>query len=659
MTFVYAGALAVVLFVVAPIAAHLLRVRRAEERPFPPAGLVPASPPATRQRRKLHDRALFFIRALAVLALAALGATPLVQCSRLAFSRTDGASVALAIVVDDSMSMRAREEGSTTRFERAKADASALLASAREGDAVALVMAGDPVRVALAPTTSLESAEEVVESLTPSDRATDLEGAIALASSLLSDLPQPQRRVVVLTDRCDGRPEASPLGEAAEVPVWIPTRPLDPKASDCAVLQAEARDGRVVVRVACTGPEQDPERRLVVRSDREELGGVKLFERLGGHDGAVDIEVETSGRASEADHAVLEGSDDWIADNDRAPVAHHLEAMTVGVLADRTTSRVATGGPPPVEQGLSALRTGALIQPIPAVPDTVEELGRFTALVLDDPPGLTPEARDALREWMDRGGVALLALGPQAARAPLGATLAPFVPGVSRWMDEAPDGAHPDDLRNLGPSGASLARLAPRGRTHFEMDRLPDSNVLVRWSDGAPLVIERRMGRGTAYLVGLPFNPAVSDLPLRPAFLALLSKVTQSARSRGGTKRIEAGRAWLVDATGVQVRTEQGPHPVQRTDGKTKVVTDVAGRYDIKLDGEVDRRFAVIPEREVDLRPREVASSTQDETLGATTARVDISRWIALVLMGLLAAELTFRMLASRREARLGPTSIR
>lgn len=659
MTFMYAGALAILVFVVAPVAAHLLRVRRAQERAFPPAGLVPASPPATRQRRKLHDRPLFIIRALAVLALAALGATPLVQCSRLAFGRADGASVAIAIVVDDSMSMRAGDAEPGTRFDRAKDDALDLLAGVREGDAVALVMAGDPVRVALAPTTNLDTAQGAIEALTVSDRATDLDGAIAMASSLLAEMPQPERRVVVLSDRCDGRPEAAPLGQDAEIAVWIPPRPLSENPADCAVLQAEARDGRVLARVACTGPAPDRKRALVVRSDEQELGRVELSSQLAGREGVAEIEVDTHGRSSEAVVAALEEGVDLIVENDRAPVAHHLEAMTIGVLADRTTSEAATGGPPPVEQALAALHTGALIQPIPAVPDTLEELQKLTALVLDDPAGFTPEAREAVGRWMDQGGVALVALGPRAARAPLGATLAPFVSGVPRWMSEAPAGAKPEDALALGPSGASLARLDPKGRTHFGSDRLADARVLVRWSDDAPLLIERRMGRGTAYLVGLPLNPAWSDFPLRPAFLALLSRFADTARARGGAKRIEVGRTWKLDDTSVEVRTEKGPYPVERTDDKARVVPNFAGRYDMRMNGEIVTRFAVIPDREVDLRPRSVAPSTRDETLGATTASVDISRWIALVLLALLAAELGLRMIASRREARLGSTSVR
>ena len=46
---------------------------------------------------------------------------------------------------------------------------------------------------------------------------------------------------------------------------------------------------------------------------------------------------------------------------------------------------------------------------------------------------------------------------------------------------------------------------------------------------------------------------------------------------------------------------------------------------------------------EIDLRPRKVHSSAQAEALGGVSAAVDISPYIALVLLALLAAELLLR----------------
>ncbi|HEY3494379.1 MAG TPA: BatA domain-containing protein, partial [Polyangiaceae bacterium] len=104
MSFLVAAALAVGLLVVAPLVAHLLRRGRTPERVFPPAMLVSKLETHSKERARLEDRSLLSLRMAMVLVLALLGATPLVRCSRLSVDRPHGASVAIALVLDDSHS---------------------------------------------------------------------------------------------------------------------------------------------------------------------------------------------------------------------------------------------------------------------------------------------------------------------------------------------------------------------------------------------------------------------------------------------------------------------------------------------------------------------------------------------------------------------------
>jgi hypothetical protein len=247
MSFVYALALGVALLVIVPYVAHRLRRRRAEEREFAAARLVPAAPPKARRRSKLEDRALFAARSLAVVALALLGASPLVRCQRLSLHRSGGASVALAIVVDDSMSMRA-VQGGRSRFARAREGARELLGSAREGDAVAVVLAGDPARVALAATTDLAAARTAIDGLVESDRATDLDGALSLARGLVQSLPQVDRRIALLSDLTDGHPGGPPIGEGSSVPVWVALPEIRAPVPDCGSCLMRSRDRGPVAR---------------------------------------------------------------------------------------------------------------------------------------------------------------------------------------------------------------------------------------------------------------------------------------------------------------------------------------------------------------------------------------------------------------------------
>jgi hypothetical protein len=135
--------------------------------------------------------------------------------------------------------------------------------------------------------------------------------------------------------------------------------------------------------------------------------------------------------------------------------------------------------------------------------------------------------------------------------------------------------------------------------------------------------------------------------------LALLSKVIEEAQSHGGSRRMEVGRTWVLDDDDVEVRSEEGPFPVMQSQGKTRITPHVAGRYDIRRGSDVESRYAVVPAREVDLRPRNAAGTSLDSGLGTQSTTTDISRWVALTLLALLSAEIVLRALMRRARDRL------
>jgi len=78
------------------------------------------------------------------------------------------------------------------------------------------------------------------------------------------------------------------------------------------------------------------------------------------------------------------------------------------------------------------------------------------------------------------------------------------------------------------------------------------------------------------------------------------------------------------------------------------VVPDRIGTYEITLDGDKLVRVAAPAEREVDLRPRPVSPQTKATSLGDVRSRVDLSPYLAVVLLALLVAELGLRIWAKR-----------
>lgn len=646
MSFVTVLALAVAALVAVPYLAHRLRRRSAQDEAFPPARLVQPAPPHARRRSRLEDRALFATRSAAVVALAVLGATPLIRCTRLSLERAGGASIAMAIVVDDSMSMRA-DAGGRSRFERARRGALELLVSTREGDAVAIVLAGAPARVALAATTNLATARQAIQGLSPSDRGTDLEGAVALARGLVVSLPQIDRRVVVLSDLADGHPEGPPLGDFAGVPLWVALPELRVDKADCGVMRADQRGPRVRVAVAC-GPGQSAVGREVVVEDAlgKPLGRAPVTTAP-----SAEVALLLPTGDAHAARAKLSGRD-AIAEDDTAPVVPEGAPGAIAVVIDSSDEAVATGGAPIVEQALGALKLEVEATPIPAVPDRAEDLAGRLGVLIDDPPGLTPEQRRALASYVQAGGVGLLALGPHAAAAPLGATFEPLLTHAVSWRDTTQQGASPGKaVGPLAESAPSLADLGASRRAVLAPEDVRGLEVLVEWTDGQPLVARRTMGRGELWLVTLPFSVDASDLALRPAFLALLSGWVRTAQERAAPQRSEVGVSWRFPGAGSVVA--HGPTGAVATtidNGVARIVPSVLGAYQLVVDGKEEVRVAAPSPSELDLRPRPSDASTAGAGVGERRAAVDVSGPVALVLLALVTLEMVLRLI-SRRES--------
>jgi len=664
VTFLTVLALGIAALVAAPYLAHRLRRQRAEERPFAPARLVPPTPPKARRRARLEDRSLFFIRAASVVALALLGASPLVRCSRLALSRS-GASVAVAIVLDDSMSMRVADAAGRTRFARAQAGAREILASLREGDAAAIVLAGAPARVGLAATTDISAARAALDGINESDRATDLDAAVAVARTLVGDLPQIDRRIIVLSDLADGKPDALPLGEGAGVPVWVAMPELRAVADDCGVLAADRTGGRARVRFACSTAQAAAGREVRIKDGERVLASAPLPQTQMGEASlllgpSAEPSAAASGGGAPAPPAADESKElvaeltgkDAIASDDRAPVVVEAGPAALAVVGDRAEESVATGGAPVVEQALAALHVEMAVRPLPQVPDRKEDTAPFAAIIVDDPPGFTPEQRHALGAFVDGGGVLLVALGRRAASAPLGASLEPVLSHAAAW-DSSPatvDAASGATI--FGEAAASLVDLSPRGRTKLAEQDASGYEALLTWNDGTPLVARRTRGRGDVWLTTLPFSVDASDLALRPGFLALLDAFVAEAKQRATPRRGDVGVPWtFTGARRVDVEGPNGRLEPSREEGALRLVPAAIGAYRVAIDGAKELRVAAPVAREMDLRPRGVAPSAASSALGGGVAIVDVSWMVALALLALVAAELLVRAVTKRETA--------
>jgi Mg-chelatase subunit ChlD len=642
MSFVTILALGLSVLVAAPTLAHLLRRGRAREQAFPPAGLVPVARATARERSRLEDRGMLLLRALMVVSLAVLGAGPLVRCSRVALGRSGGASVAIAIVVDDSASMKAQLGEGKTRFDRAVEGAKELLASARDGDAIALVQAGKPARVTLAASTDLNAAKKAVTELGPTDRATDLSGAVSLARAALSSLPHQDKRVILLSDLAGELP-----GEPGK-DVWAALPELATKAEDCGILRAEQAGSRVSVSLACSSESAAQGRtvRLVSKDP-----AVKVEMRLVVQRGEQTLTLDA--KPTSAVGVELSGKDQNPS-NDRAEIAPESRALSLGVFADSQREAVVTGGPPVLEQALHALATGVAVRPMTELPREAAELEGVAALFVDDPPGFTPETRAALDAWLEQGAVAALFIGERARDTQLGASLEPFLRGAVGWEPNA-NGLNVDvgSFGWLGAEAESLTALGAKGRARLDSALVPGAEVVGRWSDGKVMVARQERGRGLLFSVGLPVSVETSDLALRPALLSLLDQmVSEALRRRGPRESLPGTEWWFPESGALQISANGAALTAREADGQRVATPEFTGRYQIGLNGKVETRFVTLPAEEILTPPHSDLPSAWKPSDASAAPQVDASPELGWLLLALVALELSVRAIRLARERR-------
>jgi Mg-chelatase subunit ChlD len=630
--------------------AHALRKGQAEPIVFPATRLIVEHAASAKKRQRIEDHALLALRALLVVALSLLAASPFVQCSRLTLTRHQGASISAVLMIDDSASMRAEHKGQS-RLSRAVEAAEQLLADAQPGDAFALVLAGTPARILLPSTTDLGSVKDALQSIVPSDRGTDLAGALTLAKGLKTDTADSNQPLILLSDLSLVESTDLDLSGVTIPPIGI-TEPL----SNCALTKATRAQHAVLVEVTCTRAEAVTGRNLQLFDEH----GKALGPPTPAHDGIVSIEIGQGADQSNVDKAtqvkLSSLQADQISSDDVTYILTATSKLSFAVRADTSKAGVKTSSDTVLQAGLEALEQAVRVQPLSLLPEDEANLQEFAGLLIDDPSGFPPETRNAIESWVKRGGVAAVFLGPAIHRAPLGSNFQPFLASPPSWTSQVVAGTSPDQAGALGPLTTTWNDLGARGRAVLAPEA--DLHALATFTDGAPLVASRQLGDGLLVVSALPSSVELSDFALRPAYLELLDYLVTQARSRLGSAASTVGQRWRI-SRGSVVRDHEG-HALpalnlaidlrelaansSQTSTTWTVEPDRAGAYTITSAGRSSVRFALLDPQEHIAQPRPDLLSSHAQSRTNSSSKVEISREMALVVLVLSVLELMFRL---------------
>jgi len=180
-----------------PIVIHLLNRRKFREVPWAAMRFLLAAIRKNRRRIRIEQWLLLAIRTLILLLVISAMAKPFLE----AFGAVIvGTRTHRVLVLDASLSM-GYKSGDSSRFDQAKALAAQLVKDSRKGDAISVILMGDPPHVAIGdPSPNLSEVKREIDDLSITDGGTDLVRTFEKIDRVLDVSPIAQKEVVFLTD---------------------------------------------------------------------------------------------------------------------------------------------------------------------------------------------------------------------------------------------------------------------------------------------------------------------------------------------------------------------------------------------------------------------------------------------------------------------------
>ncbi len=595
MTFAVPLFLAAALAAAIPVILHLINRQRARHLPFPTLRFLRVSVQQTRRRRQLTDLLLMLVRA-ALLVLIALGlARPtLTNLKTLLGSGTS----AVAVVLDNSASMGTIDHD-RQRFETAVAAAGQILDQLRDGDQVALF---PTCGVTFAQQGKLDRNQDQVRQMLAgvkfSYQRADVAARLLDARKLLAAAEATNKQIFVVSDMQRVSWESLRRSAAEQTPAVGADEPMSEqqrKGREMAVIVVDChrapKPNAAVVDVsleAAVPVAGLPIKASVELANSHAVASTRLVELyIDGNKEAVSPALTLAGAGRmkydflfrfktgglHRGEVRLAGEDGNRLDDRRffsMEVDQGIPVAVVGpvrkpvaFLEDTFYIESALGGG---KSGEGALRLTSLT----ATQLAAEPLNPFRVLYVVNCPAPDDATADRLRAYVEQGGNLVWVCGDQVQPeaynvanehadghllpAPLGEPRTPQpADGRDSWSIGFLDKRH-RALAPLTEPAALYQKVLVYQHVRIEADKSKDAQVLARLDNGEPLLVQRRVGQGTVTLLGTSCQRTWTNLPLRPIFVPLLTRLTFELCGTTAVRREVLAGVPLVIAFDKQIR---------------------------------------------------------------------------------------------------------
>ena len=669
-----------------PVLIHLIQREKKRVVEFPSLMFLSRIPYQSVRRRRLRDVALLMMRLAALALIVFAFARPFFRTDSLASAAQNGAREAV-ILLDQSYSM---EYGD--RWAKAQAAARDAIRALRPGDRASLVLFSTGADVAVRSAGDRGRLESALAAAKTGPGATRYAPALKLAGSLLAESPLPQREIILITDFQRRGWEQTPGHDDVRLPDRTTITPVN-------VASGDDTSNLSVTPISLQRTRFENHDRVAV------TGGVVNHSAKPAHvpitlvvDGqpiqtlAADVAAHGSGSvtfspftvASRNMRGVVKLGDDAIArDNVFNFVVSPSEPVRVTVI-----SRPGSDAQTLFLSRALAIGEDPRVELTPRTPTTFSDAdARSAGVVIVDDVQVQDDLADRLSRFVTGGGGVLVALGPHATWPAHAASVMPALPGdvVDRTTGTplrlgGLEYSHPVfELFRAPRSGDfSAARFY-----EYRAVTQPAGQVLARFDDGAPALLERKIAAGRVLLWTSSLDMDWGDLPVKPVFLPFLHTMTKyladyteapasltigqvvpAPRRMGGRLSSARGSTVAVAPSGSRVS-------VDTEDGALELTEQ--GFYDVRTQGAgPDSATTLAVNVDLDesdltsMDPRELVAAVSGRAPGApgtmarptADAQAQAQRlwWYLLVAGGLLLAGET--LLSNRLSGQRGPSHV-
>jgi Aerotolerance regulator N-terminal/von Willebrand factor type A domain len=534
--FIHLGFLAAGAAVAVPIVIHLLFRQRARQVEIGTLHFLRVVLQDQARRRKLRRWLLLALRTAGVLLLALLFARPFWRAPE-----TQGSEREVVILIDRSASMAAGNAGATP-FDKAQRQAADLIAELPNGSAIRLAYF-DSEEVNPAQEAKIESA------MRPGLAGTDYTKALGWARDIVVASRRLKRQVFVLTDlqRCGiGPPLTDGFPPTTEIALIDVGRPLTTNLAVEELLaeRTELKDGKplsVAARVFNAGV--FPARDVPVSLSLDGEPAIEKTVSIDGHSRQL-VRFEVPIKEPGLYHGSVEvaAPDDLNFDN-RRWFAFDARLPDQVLLIDGEPGPSVFGNETYYLETALRLRLPgdvAAVSPSPYEPTRVPwaaqggslpDLSPFHVVGLCNVPDISPADAGALARFVAAGGSLIIFTGDRVkASAYTALEQAKLLP--ARLQEQADIGSyrfadwsksHPIMSPFSDPQYGDLRTIRFQRFTRLVPD--PDARVLGSTQGGAPLVLERSLGRGRCVLFAFPADNGWGDWAIHRLYVPLVHQL--------------------------------------------------------------------------------------------------------------------------------------